>query len=482
MINRNMLKGLLFCVTATAATLTCSADSLPNVIYILADDLGYGEVGYNGQEKIQTPELDAMAAQGMRFTNHYCGNSVCAPSRASLMTGKHPGHAYIRANSPGYPDGQTPLPEGTETVGKLMQRAGYKTAIIGKWGLGSTWDSGHPNQQGFDHFFGYTDQRKAHNYYPEYLWRNSDKIMLDNGKGKKNDYSHDLMTVEALQFIDDNSRSTGSGQAAQPFFLYLAYTIPHTSYQVPDLAQYENEDWPMNMKKHAAMTSRMDRDIGVIKRHLEALGLAENTLIMFNSDNGAHGQQGSLQFFKTSGELRGKKRLMYEGGVRSPMIAYWPGKVPAGSVSDHLSSFWDMLPTFSELTGEPVQGETDGISMLPTLLGNEAQQKQHKYLYWELYEGVPNQAVRMGKWKGVVSDRRKGMKIELYDLSADEGEQSDVAAAYPEVVSEIRKALIEAHEPSPFWSKDNQPLFDAQAACEVNGVQPMVLKQKKRKK
>lgn len=473
MRNRDMIKRSIFFVAALAA-MTCHAETKPNVIYILADDLGYGEVGYNGQEKIQTPELDAMAAKGMRFTDHYCGNAVCAPSRASLMTGKHPGHAYIRANSPGYPGGQTPLPEGTETVGRLMQRAGYKTAIIGKWGLGSTWDSGHPNKQGFDHFFGYTDQSKAHNYYPKYLWRNSEKIMLDNGKDKKNDYSHDLMTVEALKFIEKNK--------SQPFFLYLAYTIPHTAYQVPDLAQYEDKDWPKNMKIHAAMTSRMDRDIGAIKRRLEALGLAENTLIMFNSDNGAHGEGGSLKFFNTSGELRGKKRLMYDGGVRSPMIAYWPGKVAAGSVSDHLSSFWDMLPTLAELSGEPVQGETDGISMLSALLGKETQQKKHKYLYWELYEGLPNQAVRMGKWKGVVADRRKGMKIELYDITKDQGEQSDVASEHPEVVDQIRKALIEAHVPNPYWAKDNKPLFNARAACDVNGVKPRPRKKKKNTK
>ncbi len=442
----------------------------PNVIYILADDLGYGEVGYNGQKMIQTPELDAMAAQGMRFTDHYCGNSVCAPSRCSLMTGLHPGHAYIRANSPGYPGGQTPLPAGTETVGRLMQRAGYKTAIIGKWGLGSTWDCGHPNKQGFDHFFGYTDQRKAHNYYPEYLWRNSEKIMLDNGKGKENDYSHDLMTEEALSFINTHAET--------PFFLYLAYTIPHTRYQVPDLAQYEGRDWPKNMKIHAAMTSRMDRDIGTIKRRLEELELAENTLIMFNSDNGAHGQFGSEEFFNTSGNLRDIKRSMYEGGVRSPMIAYWPGKVPAGRVSDHLSAFWDMLPTLAELTGEPVQGKTDGISMLPTLLGKSDQQKKHKYLYWELYEKKPNQAVRYGKWKGVVVDRRAGVKIELYDVTEDEGEQQDLAAEHPEVVEKIRQLLAQAHEPNPYWDKDNKPFFNAKAVCDVNGVEPLPPKNK----
>lgn len=460
------MKRILAVMTMGIAAL-CQAEK-PNVIYILADDLGYGEVGYNGQKMIQTPELDAMAAKGMRFTDHYCGNSVCAPSRCSLMTGLHPGHAYIRANSPGYPNGQTPLPAGTETVGRLMQRAGYRTAIIGKWGLGSTWDSGNPNQQGFDLFFGYTDQRKAHNYYPEYLWRNSDKVMLD---GKE--YSHDLMTVEALNFIKENRE--------QPFFLYLAYCIPHTRYQVPDLAQYEDKDWPENMKIHAAMTSRMDRDIGVIKRRLEELGLAENTLIMFNSDNGAHGQFGSEKFFNTSGNLRDIKRSMYEGGVRSPMIAYWPGKVPAGTLSDHVSAFWDLLPTMAELTGEPIKGNTDGISMLPTLLGQHNKQKKHEYLYWELYERKPNQAVRYGKWKGVVADRRGGMKIELYDVTKDEGEQVDVASEHPEIAERIRLIMNKAHVPSPFWDKDNKPLFDAEAACKATGATYVPPKPKRKK-
>ncbi|VGO14510.1 Arylsulfatase [Pontiella desulfatans] len=435
----------------------------PNVVYILCDDLGYGEVGYNGQEMIQTPELDALAAKGMRFTAHYCGSSVCAPSRGSLMTGKHPGHGYIRANSPGYPNGQTPIPPESETLGKLMQRAGYKTACIGKWGLGGekpdgTLNYGFPTKQGFDYFFGYADQRRAHNYYPQFLWRNHEKVPLGG-----NVYSHDLMTEEALKFVAENKDA--------PFFLYLAYTIPHTKYQVPELGQYAKMDWPEKFKKHAAMTSRMDRDVGRLMSLLDELTLAENTLVIFNSDNGAHGEQGSETFFNTSGELRGIKRSMYEGGVRSPMFAYWPGTIMAGTVSDHLSAFWDMLPTFSELTGEPVRGDTDGISMLPTLLGNTTRQKQHDYLYWELYERVPNQAVRMGKWKGVVVDRREGQRIELYDLSADEGEQVDVADRFPEVVERIRTAMNEAHVPSPLWDKSFPGrMFNVDAARRASGV------------
>lgn len=442
----------------------CAYAEKPNVIYILCDDLGYGEVGYNGQEMIKTPELDALCARGMRFTDHYCGSSACAPSRCALLTGKHPGHGYVRANSPGYPNGQTPIPADSETLGKLMQRAGYKTACIGKWGLGGekpdgTLNYGFPTKQGFDFFFGYADQRKAHNYYPEFLWRNEEKVQLG---GKV--YSHDLMTEEALKFVSENKEN--------PFFLYLAYTIPHTKYQVPELGQYEAMDWPENMKKHAAMTSRMDRDVGRLVRLLDELNLDDKTLIFFSSDNGAHGQQGAEKFFNTSGELRGVKRSMYEGGVRSPSFAYWPGTIKPGSVSGHLSAFWDMLPTFAELTGEPVQGDTDGLSMLPMLLGKPEEQKKHDYLYWELYERVPNQAVRMGKWKGVVVNRKKGQKIQLYDLLADEGEQQDLAEEFPEVAERIRNAMNDSHVPSPFWDKSFPgKMFDADAVCKVSGVE-----------
>lgn len=458
-----------------------SAGEKPNVIYILADDLGYGEVGYNGQEKIKTPELDAMAAQGMRFTRHYCGNAVCAPTRCSLMTGKHPGRAHIRANSPGYPNGQTPLPEGIETVAKLAKRAGYSTAVIGKWGLGGVvenvpdpvMNSGHPNMQGFDHFFGYLNQRRAHNYYPDFLWRNAELVTLNNGKGKgNNDYSHDLMTEEAIEWITTHKD--------QPMFLYLAYCIPHTRWQVPDLGIYKDKDWMVEpgknqpadrFKVQAAMVTRMDRDIGRIKRLLEKLGIAEDTLIMFNSDNGAHGMGGTKEFFGTNGELRGIKRDMYEGGVRSPMIAYWPGKVPAGTVSDHVSAFWDFLPTMAELTGETVQGPVDGISMLPTLLGQKESQRQHKYLYWELYESKrPSCGLLVGQWKGVVNDRRNGLEVELYDLSNDEAEQTNVASQHPEVIEKIRQAMEEAHEPNPFWDKSFTPLYNVEAACLATGI------------
>ena len=459
---KNILFYIYHCYFTIFIAVLFAQQNSPNVIYILADDLGYADVGYNGQKLIETPELDFLAKNGMQFTNHYCGNAVCAPSRASLLMGKHPGHSYIRANSPGYPNGQTPIPAGSETLGTLMQRAGYTTACIGKWGLGGFHNSGNPNKQGFDYFFGYTDQRKAHNYYPQYLWENGTKKYLDNNNGKQNEYSHDLFTEKAISFIKKNENN--------PFFLYLAYTIPHLRLQVPDLAQYENKKWPLNMKIQAAMISRMSRDIGVIVDLIKKLGLEKNTLIMFNSDNGAHGKAGTLDFFKPSGNLKGIKRTMYEGGLRSPMVAYWPGKINAGTKNDHLSAFWDMLPTFSELTGEPIVGNSDGISMLPTLLGKNLFQKKHEYLYWELYEGRPNSAVRYGKWKGVVRDTREGNEIQLFNLEIDESEINNVAKQNPEIVLEIQSIMEKSHEKNPFWDKDFKPLFNAEAASKVNGV------------
>ena len=464
-----MLKNILILAVAIASVMglhVCAEERKPNVIYILCDDLGYGEVGYNGRKMIQTPELDALAGKGMRFTDHYCGSGVCAPSRCALVTGQHTGHAYIRSNSPGYPAGQLPIPAESETIGKLMKRAGYTTACIGKWGLGSFDDSGNPNKQGFDLFYGYTNQSAAHNYYPEYLWLNGEKQELDNADGQRNDYSHDLLTAKAISFIKENRD--------KPFFLYLAYCIPHTQWQVPDLAQYADKDWPETMKKQAAMVSRMDRDVGTISRLLEELNLDKDTLITFNSDNGAHGEGKTNRFFKNCGELRGIERDVYDGGIRSPMFAYWPGKVPAGTVSEHISAFWDMLPTFSELAGEPIRGETDGISMLPTLLGQHDKQKKHKYLYWEMYNRgkSPDCAIRFGKWKGVVQDTRKGLNIELYDVRSDQSERNNLASQYPEVVGEIRRMMQEAHTGTRFWGEEYSDFFNLKAACDLNGVEP----------
>lgn len=427
----------------------------PNIIYIMADDLGYGDLGCYGQQKIKTPEIDKLAVRGMRFTAHYAGTAVCAPTRCSLMTGLHTGHCYIRANSPGYP-GQVPLPAESETLAKMLKRAGYTTACIGKWGLGNPGTSGDVNSQGFDLFFGYHEQVHAHNYYPSYLFRNSTRIELD---GKS--YSHDLMTAEALKFIDDNQK--------KPFFLYLPYCIPHASFQVPELGEYEQKDWTKKQKAEAAMITRLDRDVGRLTRRIEKLGLTSNTLLIFTSDHGTHGARGLANFFNSSGKLRGVKRSMYEGGLRVPMIACWPGQVPAGVESDHISAFWDILPTFADLSGGKPSAKHDGISMLPSLLGHAKKQKQHEYLYWELYEGRANRGIRMGRWKGVQPNLLKNNKLQLFDLDNDEEETTDIAAKHPDVVAKLRAKIAEAHVDSPLWNVKSRG-FNLRAACEATGV------------
>jgi arylsulfatase A len=447
----------------------------PNIIFILADDLGYGELGSYGQTKIRTPNLDRLAAEGLRFTQHYSGSPVCAPSRAVLLTGLHTGHAYIRDNDemPERGDvwhdlsleGQRPLPANTYTIGTMLQDAGYTTGAIGKWGLGGPGSSGEPNRQGFDDWFGYLCQRIAHSYYPPYLWRNTEKQVLENeyvypherlpedadpydpasyDRYSGTQYSMDLMAQEALEFIRRNRD--------RPFFLYLPFPIPHVALQVPDesAAEYEGAfpDTPYigdrgylpQRTPHAAyagMITRMDREIGRIRSLLDELGLADNTLIIFTSDNGPTFNGGTdSEFFNSAGPLRGLKTQLYEGGIRVPLIAWWPEKIEAAGVTDHVSAFWDFLPTFAELLGAAVPVEIDGLSLLPTLLGRPAQQRRHAYLYWE-YQG--RQAVRLGDWKGYrasVDD-----EIELYDLSTDIGEARNVADLHPDVVARIAEIM-----------------------------------------
>ncbi|MGD2175016.1 MAG: arylsulfatase, partial [Candidatus Brocadiaceae bacterium] len=409
----------------------------PNLIYILADDLGYGDVGCYGQDRIRTPSLDRMAAEGMRFTQHYAGSTVCAPSRCSLMTGQHTGHTWIRAN------GRAPIRPEDVTVAEVLQDAGYATGMAGKWGLGHVGTTGDPNRKGFDHFFGYVDQGRAHFYYTEYLWRNGEKVVLaDNEGGKRGTYSHDLIAAEGLEFIRKNREG--------PFLLYLPYTIPHAEVVVPEdsLAEYRGkfpekpfpgghycaQETPNAAR--AGMITRMDRDIGRVFALLKELGLDEDTLVMFSSDNGpcaAGGQD--YRFFESQGPLRGIKRDLYDGGIRVPTIARWPGKIDPGAVSEHVSAFWDVLPTFAELAGVEPPADIDGISMAPALLGRGDEQKQHEYLYWE-HKG--DQAVRMGDWKGV---RNKGGDIELFDLGADIGEKNDLAAGHPDIVARMRDMM-----------------------------------------
>ncbi len=432
----------------------------PNIIFVLADDLGYGDLGCYGQKRIKTPNINRMATEGMRFTDHYAGSTVCAPSRCSLMTGLHTGHTYVRGNREIKPMGQLPLPQGTVTLPKVLKQAGYKTALIGKWGLGGPDSDGTPNKQGFDYFFGYLCQRHAHNYYPEFLFRNDQRVPLRNkvagdrpdGAGvatEKVDYSYDLMAADALKFVQENK--------ATPFFLCLTITIPHANneagkkgMEVPDHGIYADENWPEPQKGHAAMISRLDRDMGRLMQTLKDTGLEENTLVLFTSDNGPHREGGAdPDFFNSNGPLRGIKRDLYEGGIRVPLIARWPGKVEAGSESDHISAFWDFLSTFAELADAEAPSGTDGISMVPTLLGRSDKQKRHEALYWEFHQRRTNQAVRMGPWKGV----RFGAsgKLQLFDLRMDLGETTDVADRHPDIVAKIEQYLATARTDSQFW-------------------------------
>lgn len=402
----------------------------PNVIFILADDLGYGDLGCFGQKKIRTPNIDRLAAEGMRFTQSYAGTTVCAPSRCTLMTGLHTGHCYIRGNKEIKPEGQEPMPADTFTIGHLMKRAGYATGMIGKWGLGKPDSASTPDKMGFDYFFGYNCQMKAHEYYPEYLWRNNDKVMLD---GKT--YSHDLMADDALDFVKKHK--------AEPFFLYIPFTIPHGKFQVPSQESYANEDWPAQWKNIAAMITRMDKDVGRLMALLKELKLDENTLVFFASDNGAGYQP---KFFQSSGPLRGMKRDMYEGGLRSPSIARWPAKIKPGVVSDQVWAFWDLMPTLAELTGQKPPPKMDGISLLPALLGKTV---QHPPLYFEFHERGFTQAARIGDWKAVRLGTKK--PIELYDMKTDVAEEHDVAAQHPDVVKRFDEFLKTARTDSELW-------------------------------
>lgn len=435
----------------------CAAEkgTKPNLVFIMADDLGYGDLGCFGQKKIETPNLDRLAAEGMRLTSFYAGSTVCAPSRCVLMTGLHLGHCFIRGN------GKDNLRPQDLTVAEVLHDAGYATGIFGKWGLGHEGSTGLPTRQGFDVFFGYLDQHHAHNYYPSFLIRNGKRVPLENvvpnegkyGQGvasEKRQYSHDLLVPEILKFIDDNRD--------RPFFLYLPFTLPHANneagkkgMEVPDYGIYAEKDWPEPQKGTAAMITRLDRDVGRILERLKRHGIDEKTLVIFTSDNGPHAEGGNdPDFFDSNGPLRGIKRDFYEGGIRVPTIARWPGKIRPGTSSDHVGYFGDLMPTAAELAGVDLTARHDGISFLPTLLGEPGKQKEHAYLYWEFYERGSSQAVRTGKWKAV----RKpmwGPKIELYDLERDLGETEDVAAKHPEIVEKIRAIMKEAHTPSARW-------------------------------
>ena len=437
--SRRILTGTLLLafafLTVAARSIAVGAETdKPNIVYILADDLGYGDLGCYGQKLIQTPNIDRIAREGIRFTDHYAGSNVCAPSRCVLMTGLHTGHCYIRNNRALTFEGNVPIPNETVTVAEYLKTAGYATAAIGKWGLGFPGSEGDPTNQGFDLFFGYNCQRQAHSYYPDHLWRNRDKVTLPGNAGnKQTQYSHDLMTDEALNFVKQNK--------GRPFFLYMPYTIPHLKWQVPDLGPYADKSWPENMKTQAAMITRMDCDVGRIMKLIEDLGLDEETVVFFASDNGAHGAGETISFFNACAGLRAKKGTMYEGGLRVPLVARWPGKIAPGRTTDHVSSFQDMLPTFCELAGVKVDRPIDGISMVPTLLGHDGQQ-QHEYLYWERAKAI---AVRMGDWK-VVKGKRS---LELFDLKSDPHEENDVSAEHAELVARMEQIIQQSHVQCP---------------------------------
>lgn len=421
---------------STAGAALASAPSRPpNVVLILADDLGYGDLGAYGQKTIRTPNLDRMAAEGLRFTQSYAGSTVCAPSRCCLITGRHTGHATVRGNE----EPHVPLGRDEPTIAQLFQRAGYRTGAFGKWGLGTPPDTyALPTRKGFDEFFGYYHQVHAHSYFPDMLWDNErEHYMEPNFAGGRKIYSHDRIAGRALEFIDRNHD--------RPFFLYAPFTPPHGRFEVPDARPYQDADWPPVFRNIASMITRLDATVGAIVERIERYGLGSNTLVLFNSDNGPGGLANSR--FHSSGPLRGIKRDMYEGGMRVPLIARWKGTVAPG-VSDHVCASWDFLPTMAELLrASPV--ETDGISMAPTLLGTPTKQRRHEYLYWECFERGFQQAVRADDWKAV--RLKPGAPPELYNLAEDLGETRDVAEANPAVVKRMEEILRTCRTKTEKW-------------------------------
>ena len=470
----------------------------PNIVFILADDLGYRELGCYGQTKIRTPHLDQLAAEGLRLTQHYSGNAVCAPSRCVLMTGRDPGHAWIRNNSEMQPEGQKPIPASEVTIAELLKAQGYVTGAFGKWGLGGPGSEGDPLNQGFDRFFGYNCQRHAHSFYPDYLWSNSERVALKNNPPvpghaklkagadpadprsydafKGQDYAPDRIREAAMQFMTENQD--------RPFFLYYPTTLPHVALHVPDeeLKPYLELGWndpPFTAAAggytphftpraaYAAMISHMDRDVGALLKHLKELGLEENTIVVFSSDNGTTHleQEVDYEFFKSVGDLRGLKGSLYEGGVRVPAIVRWPGHIAAGTSTDFVSGFEDWLPTLLEMAGaeEKIPKVVNGISLFPVL--TTGAQTERALLYREFPGYGGQQSLRIGRWKAVRQNLEKGREqTELYDLVADASEAQDVADQNPEVIQEMERRMKEYRTPSSLF-----PLrpFDAKARTGV---------------
>lgn len=491
------IAGLLICMIS-GCNASREAKTSPNIIYILADDLGYGELGCYGQEKIETPNLDELAAGGMRFTQHYAGAPVCAPSRCVLLTGLHTGHAQIRGNDewssrgdvwnfeamakdPNL-EGQRPLKAGTTTIGTLLQEAGYRTGIVGKWGLGGPLTGGIPNRQGFDFFYGYNCQRQAHTFFPVHLWRDTVKVLLDNkmvpprtglpegadpydpasyGDFWLNEYASELMQREVIRFIRENREG--------PFFMYYANPIPHNPLQAPErwvdhyVEKFGDEQPYLGERgyfphryphaAYAAMVSYLDEQVGEIVKTLKELGLYDRTLILFSSDNGPTWSGGAdSPWFDSAGPFKSEqgwgKGNVTEGGIRVPMIAHWPGKIRPGSETGHISAFYDVLPTLCDLVGIDIPENTDGISFLPTLMG-DAPQEGHAFLYWEFPASGGQQAVRMGKWKGIRKNIfNDSLGVHLYDLEEDIQELNDVSAVHPDIVRRIEGIFGQEHTPA----------------------------------
>ena len=459
------------------------AATKPNIIFIMADDLGYGELGCYGQTKIKTPNLDRMAREGMRFTRFYAGSTVCAPSRSVLMTGLHTGHTTVRGNAGATDRSPQMLRSNDVTVAEVLKTAGYRTALVGKWGLGMN-DEGHPNLQGFDYFFGYLSQHHAHNHFPDYLWRNDQKVPLRNrivpigedGAGFATnaiEFAGDLLADEALDFIE-----AATNKNNQPFFLYYSPVVPHANnerkkalgngMEVPDFGPYQDEPWDDALKGQAAMITRLDADVGRLLQKLKIMDLHKNTLVIFTSDNGPHQEGGQdPKFFKPSGPLRGYKRDFTDGGIRVPFIAWWPGKVQPATVN-HLGYFGDMMTTFAELAGATAPEKLDSISIVPTLFrprppagratpALSPPQLEHHHLYFEFHEGGFSQAVIIdGRWKGIRM-KRLNAPIQLYDLQIDPTEKNDVAASHPSVVQHVALLFRTERTDSALWPIKEAP-------------------------
>ena len=455
--------------------------STPNIIYILADDLGYGDLSCYGQKNFKTPNIDRFASQGMLFTQHYSGSTVCAPSRSALMTGMHTGHTVVRGNKEIQPEGQYPIPESTFTIAEMFKDKGYTTGAFGKWGLGFPGSEGDPNEQGFDTFYGYNCQRMGHHYYPHHVWSNQDSIVLQENEGKKKGlYAPNLIHEKTLEFIQTNKDN--------PFFLYVASIIPHAELAAPEETlqkyrgkylpekeykgvdegpEYRKGPYESQTESHAAfvaMISILDRQVGEILDKVKELGLERNTLIVFTSDNGPHQEGGAdPDYFDSNGDLKGYKRDLYEGGIRVPMIASWPGKIKPNTETNHVSAFWDVFPTFGNLIEADIPKGLDGISFLPTLVDNTQEQKEHEYLYWEFHEKGGRQAVRMGDWKAVKYNvlNDPSAPIELYNLREDISEHNNVALTHPDIILKLEKIFKEARTPSDVFTFGQDTYLDS---------------------